>query len=94
MVGLDKKETELTLLKGMDYTHVCTLSGDKYAGSFTGINYGCNLGVREDSSLANLGQTPNEGMKIIFLSDASNPNSIVDVITDDTTLYAKQIVTE
>ena len=91
VVGLDKSEKELKVLKGMDYTHICTLSGDKYGGSFTGINYGCHLGVREDSELANLGQTPNEGMKLVFLSDKDNPNSIVDVITDSMTLYAKQI---
>ena len=94
VVGLDKEERELTVLKGVDYTRVCALSADKYAGSFTGINYGCNFGVREDSELANLGQKANDGMKVVFLSDKDNPNSIVDVITGNTTLYAKQVTAE
>ena len=95
VVGLDKSEKNMTVLKGMDYTDVCALStGPLYSGSFTGINYGCNLGVREDSELANLGQTANDGMKLMFLTEQGNNSSAIDVITSDATLYAVQVPAE
>lgn len=95
VVGLDKSEKELKVLKGMNYTDVCALaSGPLYSGSFTGINYGCNLGVRQDSELANLGQTPNDGMKLMFLTEQGNNASAIDVITSDATLYAVQVPAE
>lgn len=94
VIGLDKQEKEFNVLKGMNYSHISELSGDKYGGSFTGINYGCNLGVRSDSELANFGQTPNDGMKVVFLADKDNLDSVVDIIMDNTTLYAKQIAAE
>ena len=95
VVGLDKSEQTLTLIKGMDYTDVCAVAtGPKYSGTFTGINYGCNLGVRGDSELANLGQTPNDGMKIVFLTEQGNKASMIDVITSDATLYAAQVAAE
>ena len=77
----------------MNYTNICVGSGS-YSGSFTGINYGCNLGVREDSELANLGQTPNEGMKLVFLTEQGNQASAIDVITSDATLYAMQVAAQ
>lgn len=93
VIGLDKQERTLTVLKGMNYTNICVGSGS-YSGSFTGINYGCNLGVREDSELANLGQTPNEGMKLVFLTEQGNQASAIDVITSDATLYAMQVAAQ
>lgn len=95
VVGLDKQEKTVKVLKGMDYTDVCEVAtGPVYSGSFTGINYGCNLGVRGDSELANLGQTANDGMKVIFVTEQGNRASMIDVITSDATLYAMQIPAE
>ena len=91
VVDLAGNEKTVTLLKGVNYTNVLTDSSGKYTGSFTGIANGCALGVIPTHELANLGVTPNDGMELRFVSDKDNPDSVVDIITDDTTLYAVQV---
>jgi hypothetical protein len=82
----------LTLLKGVDYTHILTESDGTYSGTSTGIKYGCHLGVVPGSELANLGVKANSGMKIKFVTDKNNPDStVVDIITGNQALYAIQV---
>ncbi|MBE6142475.1 MAG: hypothetical protein E7177_00610 [Erysipelotrichaceae bacterium] len=91
VVDLAGNEKTVTLLKGVNYTNILTDSSGKYTGSFTGIANGCSLGVIPSHELANLGITPNDGMVLKFVSDKNNPDSVVDIITDDTMLYAIQV---
>ena len=91
VVDLAGNEQTLTLLKGVDYTDVLTDGGGTFTGSFTGISNGCCLGVTPESELANLGVKPNNGMTLKFVSDKNNPDSVVDIIMDNTTLYAIQV---
>ena len=91
VVDLAGNEKTVSVLKGVDYTNVLTDEGGTYSGSFTGIASGSCLGVVPTHELANLGVTPLAGMQLRFVSDKNNPDSIVDIITDDTTLYAIQV---
>ena len=91
VVDLAGNEKTLSVLKGVDYTNVLTDGGGTFTGSFTGISNGCCLGVSPESELANLGITPNDGMTLKFVTDKNDINTVVDIITDDATLYAIQV---
>lgn len=91
VVDLAGNKTTKTLLKGINYTNLAVESSGTYSGNSTGISNGCCLSVIPTHELANLGVTANDGMKIKFVTDKNNPNSEVDIIMSNTTLYAIQV---
>ena len=91
VVDLAGNTKTVSVLKGVDYTNILSDDGGTFSGSFTGIANGSCLGIVPTHELANLGVKPNDGMKIKFVSNPEDPTSVVDLIKDDTKLYAIQV---